>query len=90
MAEKTDVTAHGGVVRGEVDAEHRGLSGGDGQQPGTGAQQARLARTVRPDDDDHLARLEGKVHPGEGGKAARESDRGAELDDEGHGLGPPW
>ncbi len=90
MAEKADMATHRRVVGGEVDPEHGRLAGRDGKEAGARPQQAGLPSAVRTHDDDHLPGVEGQVHPGEGGKAARESDRGAELDDRGHGLGPPW
>ena len=86
MSQKTDVAAHGGVVRGQVDTEDGRLTRGDRQQAGAGAQQAGLAGAVGADHDDDLALVEGQIDTGEGGKAAGERDRGTEVNDRGHGL----
>ena len=58
MTQEADVAAHRGVVRGQVDAEHRSLTRGDGQEPGTGAQEAGLPGAVGAHHDDHLALVE--------------------------------
>ena len=67
-----------------------GLARGDGQKAGTGPQEAGLAGAVGAHDDDDLTLVEREIDPGKGGEAAGECDGGAEVNDRGHGLRPPW
>ncbi len=88
MSQEADVAPHRGVVRGEVDPEDRRLARGDGQKPSACTQQAGLAGAVGAHDDDDLSLVEREIDPGEGGEAAGERDRGAEVNNRGHGLRP--
>jgi hypothetical protein len=88
MAQKTDVAAHGGMVRHQIDPEHLRRPGGDGQQAGAGPEQAGLSRPVGADHQHDLSGLDREIDTGKGGEAAGKSDGSAELDDRGHGLRP--
>ena len=86
MSQEAHVASDGRVIGREVDAEHLGLARGDGQQPGTGPQQAGLPGTVGAEHHDDLSGLDREIDTGKGGEAAGESDGSAELDDGGHVL----
>ena len=64
----------------EVVAQHGDRPRLGTNQPGTQAQQRRLAGPVRAADQDGLTGADGQVDTRQGGKAPQKRDRGAQLD----------
>ncbi len=84
MAEQPDPAAHGPRVAAQVLAQHDRLAPHDGDEPRAGAQQRRLACTVRTAEEDDLAPRHIQVDPGERRESSEQRNGSAEVDDRHH------
>lgn len=81
VAEQADTPADLGPVTSQVVTENGRRTGGDGDQPGTQAQQRRLPGAVVAGEQDHLSPAHVQVHTGQCGEPADECDGCTKFDD---------